>query len=269
METSSKTPLMKVKMPKADELKECINDPNSWFVSRFPEEASQYGVPFLVALRVDQDGLTHVTPAYLNDDFFCALIRVHLQTVYFEPEQCWYYFDPVPDAYCPTSPAKLQLLLSSYLIRCAEDCGPLVDVTNLVVNFRKTEVLEGVVRKAKAMHLCDDQFFMGEKGNRRLTNGRIIEPTDKPSYELFVERNLAPEDKSALTVTDCFHHYYTYCKRNQIPPLTRADFKSLICECLRENFSVGLRKDVPSKTGKQTEGWFGVRFKDEMSAGRN
>jgi hypothetical protein len=262
-------PSLRVHFPRADELKECINDPNSWFVSRFPEEASQYGVPFLVALRVDQDGLTHVTPAYLNDDFFCALIRVHLQTVYFEPEQCWYYFDPVPDAYCPTSPAKLQLLLSNYLIRCAEDCGPLVDVTNLVVNFRKAEVLEGVIRKARAMNQCDDQFFMGEKGNRRLTNGRIIEPTDKPSYELFVERHLKREDCSALTVTETFARYYSFCKKHNIPPLTRADFKSMMIECVREHFDVNFRKDVPARSGKVTQGWFGIGLQEAKATGLN
>ena len=256
-------------MPKAEELKESVNDPNSWFVSRFPEEAKLHGVPFLLALRVDLEGLTHVTPIFLNDDFFASIVCGPNRIVFFEPEQQWYFYDPVPGAYCPTSPAKLQLLLSNYLIRCAEDCGSLVDVTNLVVNFRKAEVLEGVVRKAKAMNLCDNQFFQGEKGMRRMIDGKIVEPTDKPSYELFVERNLAPEDRSALTVTDCFHRYYTYCKQHQIPPLTRSDFKSLITECLREQFSVGLRKDVPSKSGKQTEGWFGIRFKDEMPAGRN
>jgi len=267
METISKD--VKVRMPKADELKRTNNNPNSWFVSRFPEEAKLYGVPFLESLRVDQDGISHITPAYLNDNFFASIICGPNRIVFFEPEEQWWFYDPVPGAFCPTTSAKLQLLLSNYLIRCAEDCGPLVDVTPLVVHFRKAEVLEGVVRKAKAMNLCDDLFFSGEHGNPRLINGRIIEPTDKPSYELFVERNLAPEHASALTVTDCFHRYYTYCKKHQIPPLTRSDFKSLMSECLREYFAIGLRKDVPSKSGKVTEGWFGIRFKEEVMAGLN
>jgi hypothetical protein len=145
----------------------------------------------------------------------------------------------------------------------------LVDVTNLVVNFRKAEVLEGVIRKARAMNQCDDHFFMGEKGNRRLTNGRIIEPTDKPSYELFVERHLKREDCSALTVTETFARYYSFCKKHNIPPLTRADFKSMMIECVREHFDVNFRKDVPARSGKVTQGWFGIGLQEAKATGLN
>ena len=272
MERVSKAPLMmegKLRMPKADGLRESINDPNSWFVFRFPQEARVYGVPFLELRTVDQDGLTHVNPAYLNDDFFAAVIGGNKQTVYFEPEQQFYFYDPVPDAYCPTTSAKLQLLLSNYLIRCAEDCGPLVDVTNLVVHFRKEEVLERVVRKAKVMNLCDDQFFMGEKGARRFVGGRIIKPTDKPSYELFAEKHLKREDCAALTVTETFARYYSFCRKHNIPPLTRADFKSMMIECVREHFDVNFRKDVPSRAGKVTQGWFGIGLRDATATGLN
>src|SRR5205085_2417094 len=131
----------------------------SWFAKMFPEQAALYGVPFLETRWTDQDGLNHFVPAYLNDDFFCSVIGGNRdlghQVVYFEREQQWWFYDPVPGAFCPTSSAKLQLLLSNYLIRCAEDCGPLVDVTDLIVAFRKDEILERVVRKAKSMLQCD------------------------------------------------------------------------------------------------------------------
>ena len=87
METISKETIMRVKMPKAGELTECINDPNSWFVQKFPEEAKLHGVPFLVELRVDQDGLTHITPAFLNDSFFASIVCGPNQIVFFEPEE--------------------------------------------------------------------------------------------------------------------------------------------------------------------------------------
>jgi len=94
-------------------------------------------------------------------------------------------------------------------------------------------------------------------------------PASEPSYQQFVKRSIVREPEAKLTVGDAFHRYYQFCKDNAMKPLTRQDFKHLIAEVLREEFRIGLRHDVPTSTGKQGHGWYGVRLDEAASPGRN
>jgi hypothetical protein len=259
-------------MPSADKLKatEGVTDPNAWFAVRFPEQTEKFGPAFLEARYEDEDGLKRFIPVELNTDFFAAVLggsrSLGHQMVWWEPEATFYFQDYRVDAFCPTSPTKVELLLSNFLIRCSQEMGSLVDIRPLVTTFRKPDVLRSVVEKAKALLAADVTFFQGEQGHRRLVDGRMIDPTAKPSYEIFVEKNLIREDRATLTVTDAFHRYYSFCKAQQMAPLTRQEFKSLIIEVVREQFSLGLRHDVPGTSGKQVEGWIGLNCRLQNQA---
>jgi hypothetical protein len=108
--------------------------------------------------------LKRFIPAYLNEDFSANMLG------------------------CPTTPEKLKLLLSNYLIRCSQECGALVDVTNIMAKFRQDDVLRSIIAKAKAVLEAERLFFEGKDGHRRYVDGRYIEPNGEPSYQLFVKR---------------------------------------------------------------------------------
>ena len=204
---------------------ESANNPNDWFIDRFPEQAEQYGPAFMEGTYTDANGLTRTIPAYLNDDFFAAVLggdrSLGHQVVWYPPEGTWYFFDPQVEAFCPTTEAKLKLLLSNYLIRCSQDCSGLVDIENLVVTFRQDAVLQRIVDKAKALSETDRLFFQGKDGQRRYIDGKYIEPNEEPSYRLFVKKTIVREPQATVSLQDAFHRYYEFCRAHQMPPLTR------------------------------------------------
>lgn len=249
------------------------NDPNQWFADKFPEQVGRYGPAFMEGAWNDTDGLKHFIPAYLNEDFFAAILggdkSLGHQVVWYPPEETFYFFDYRVDAFCPTTEAKLKLLLSNYLVRCSQDCRSLVDITNLVVRFRQDECLQRIVDEAKAVLEADRLFFQGTNGQRRFIDGKYIEPNDEPAYRQFVKRVIVREPEGKITVADAFHRYYEFCRSQGQHPLTRQEFKQLVAEVIREEFNVGLRHDVPTETGKAGHGWFGVRLDAGVAYSRN
>lgn len=247
-------------------------DPNRWFTERFPAQVEQYGPAFMEGTFQDGNGLKRWVPAYMNEDFFAAIIggspELGHQVVYYPQEDTFYFFDYRVDAFCPVSEEKLKLLLSNYLIRCSQECSSLVDITPLVVKFRSEESLKGIIVKAKAVLEADAGFFQGKDAHRRFIDGKTIDPNEEPSYQQFVKKAIVREPQGKVTLADAFHRYYQFCKDNQMKPLTRQEFKQLVAEVIREEFKVGLRHDVPTETGKQGHGWFGVRL-DAECIGRN
>ena len=249
------------------------NDPNGWFADKFPEQAQQYGAAFMEGTWTDADGLKRFIPAYLNEDFFAAILGgdkdLGHQVVWYPPEATFYFFDYRVDAFCPTTAEKLKLLLSNYLVRCSQECGCLVDITNLVVKFRQDDVLQKVVSKAKAVLEADRLFFQGKDGQRRFIDGKYIEPNEEPSYQVFVKKAIVREPEGTVTLQDAFHRYFQFCRDHQMQPLTRQEFKGLVAEVIREEFNLGLRHDIPGENGKQRHGWSGVRLDDAAVFGKN
>ena len=249
------------------------NDPNRWFAEMFPEQAQQYGAAFIEGTWVDADGLKRFIPVSLNEDFFAAALggdkSIGHQVIWFPPENTWYFFDYRVEAFCPTTEEKLKLLLSNYLIRCSQECGSLVDITNLVVKFRQDELLRRIVDKAKAVLEADRLFFRGKDGQRRFIDGKYIEPNEEPSYRVFVKKAIVREPKATVSLQEAFHRYYEFCRDQQVQPLTRQEFKGLVAEVIREEFNLGLRHDVPGENGKHRHGWFGLRLDDAAVFGRN
>jgi len=168
---------------------------------------------------VNPDGLMHFIPAYLNDDFFGCILggdkSLGHQVIYYVQENQWYFYDYAVDAYCPTSEEKLKLLLSNYLIRCAQESGALTEIANLVVNFRQNDVLNKVIKKARAMHEADRTFFQHHK---RMIDGKMIDPSQPPAHETFIKHSIIQAPAGTITLTDCYHKFYRYCKESGVNP---------------------------------------------------
>src|SRR5665213_1592566 len=77
--------------------------PSEWFCQKFPEQAKQFGFPFLEMRETSCDGFSAVTPIAPNLDFFAAMLggdkKLCESVVYFEPEMQFYYFEPVLQLY--------------------------------------------------------------------------------------------------------------------------------------------------------------------------
>ena len=244
---------------------ENVNDPNGWFAAKFPDAAAKYGAAFLESKLQDEDMLVRTTPVVLNEDFFASTLggdrRMGHHVVHYRPENTFYFYDYREDAYCPTTEAKLQLLVSNYLVRCSQEIGSLVDISNLMVEFRKPRILQNIVDKAKALLAADEQFFSKASGNKRNIRGEVIDPNQEPLPKIFVFHALAPLPGAAVTVTDCFQQYRQFCRSKGLSALERADFKNVVAEVIREEFDLKLRRDVPGENGKQQEGWKGLNLR--------
>jgi hypothetical protein len=253
------SPIIRHRLPKPD-----LHDSapfNTWFDQKFPKAVEQFGSGFLEGRYEDVDGYTHYLPAALNDDAWAAALGEKIRMIYFPPEATFYFFDErvaEGGAFCATSQDKVQLLLSNQLMRCAEACPPLVDIENFVVKFRKPESLRSVVDKAKVILATTDSFFSGEKGERRIVRSKVVEPSTEPAHVQFVKKAIIRQPEAKLTLSDAFSRYYQFCENSGEQPLTRAEFKALMVEAIREAFSLGLRHDVRDSSGKANHGWVGI-----------
>lgn len=269
---------LRFRMPRfkaEDETSENINDANIWFAKMFPQSAKLFGPGFLQATYDDIQGLTRFIPAELNIDAFAHALggdkRLVHRVVFYVPEETFYFNDPLIDVFCPTTVEKQKALISNFLIRCSEDCGSLVDIRPLVVEFRKSGILERVIERAKALHAADRSFFEGANGHRRMINGKIVDANAEPSYISFVKKGIIREPEGKLTIGNAFHRYYEFCKRQGEKPLKRQEFKHLVAEVIREEFRVGLRHDIVDDRGKAQHGWRGIdcRLDPIVPAGLN
>lgn len=245
---------------------------NAWFKQKFPEALEQFGPGFMEGRYEDSDGYTHYIPSALNEDAWAAALsgrgELGLRLVYFPPEDTLYFFDPSVaegGAFVPTSVEKVMVLLSNQLMRCAEACPPIVDIENLVVKFRQPAALRSVAEKAKVILATSDTFFSGDKGERRMVKGRVVEANAEPTYVQFVKKAIVRRPEAKLTVSDAFSRYHRFCEDSGETPLTRAEFKALMVDAIREAFSLGLRHDVRDSTGKANHGWVGI----DCRLGRN
>ncbi len=184
---------------------------------------------------IDTDSMPHIVPAEINVDFFAAILggdpRLAHQVVYFAPENSFYLYTYADDAFHPTTEAKLQALVSNYLIRCSQEMGTGVHFENLVTTFRDRKTLEKIVARAKALLMADQAFFTGADGRKRIVKGELVDPQAEPSYRLFVEKALVRCPDAKITVSDAFARYHTFCRQYGMNPLTRAEFKSLVADC--------------------------------------
>lgn len=243
-----------------------LSEPNDWFAERFPVQTLQFGSAFLEVKTSSLEKI-HCLPLYPNEDFFGAILggdkRIGVEVVYLALEDMFYFYDYRIDAFCPVSEAKLKLLLSNFMIRCAQDSVSYVDVRNLVIAFRKDEVLCSIIKKAKAILEVDQRFFSGENGKRRMIDHIYHEPDAEPSYKLFVYERLSLCAGSILTVPDAYARYNDFCKRGSLPVMIQTQFKRLVTELIEEKLNVGIRHDLVGSNGRMQHGWSGIKCLSE------
>ena len=232
-----------------------IDTPNEWFRCRFPRQVKIFGQPFLEEII---DGRVS-RPILLNSDFFCSILggekALGHQVVFVPSENIWYYHDPVVEAFCPTTTAKLQILASNYLIKCAESFSNKATVIPLLDDFRRPSILQGVTYKAKSILDADRTFFEGPQGKARMIDGQRLDPTSEPPHRLFVWEGMARQPGAFLTVTDAFSHYSQFCRSRHLPALRMVEFKNEVSATIQELFNIRLRHDVPGEDGRATHGW--------------
>ncbi len=234
--------------------------PSEWFVRRFPYETERWGCPFL-ELATTRDGYTVMTPAALNDNFFAAILNdrqlLH-SVVYFEPDGQWYFRESRDHLYHPTSEAKLIVLLSWLLLRCAEELGGekanRVDLYQLFVKFREEEVLKGVVKKGRSILAADESFFSADNLHRRIEGPE----QHQQAARQFIATVVKPQAGRMLTVNECFETFNLFCHDRDVEPIERRFFKQMIVEIIKEEFGLGLRSDLKNADGRYLRGWKGL-----------
>jgi hypothetical protein len=235
--------------------------PNNWFNDEFPKAERTYGQAFFGKQKIDANHPVFI-PEGINKDFLACILggsqRFGHQTIFYPPEDLWYFYDPRVDAFTPTSEAKLQIQLSNILVRCADACRTTTETSQITGEFREPKVLKAIVQRARAMHEASRSFFEGKHGKLRVANGRLIDPTKPPSYQQFVQKALAPNPEATLSIQDAFDYFREFCEQNQLSLVSRAEFKERVAESIREEFDLGIRHDVLNAIGKKSHGWRGI-----------
>ena len=237
-------------------------DPREFFAGRFPEQIKKYGSAFF-GNDAFLDGRRIFIPDSVNEDAFAAILggdhRLGHQVVWCSHEETFYFQDHRVDAFFPTTEDKLGILASNYLIKASERCPSVV--AKAVLKLRMPATVRNVVQTAKTMLEADRSFFSGKEGKRRMVDGKLINPVDTPLHEIFIKDAIVPEPAGRITLTDCYHKYYRFCRDQGMPAPTRTEFRSILVDAIRSAFNIGLRHDVPGPNGKQANGWRGIAYR--------
>jgi len=229
---------------------------SEWFSARFPVETEQYGCPFLES-QARIDGYTCVTALEMNNDFMAVLLggdqRLGHHVCYFQPEHQFYFKDS-DGLFKPTTEEKLKTVLSTLLMRCAEELPSTCNRIPLVVDFRQDERLTTVVKKARSILAADSTFFSADSTNRRTTERSTPQTTAKR----FILSAVRPDPNHLLSIQDCFTSFAGYCKNHGVEAVERRYFKKIIAEVIREEFGVALRGDLKDQDGRYLRGWRGL-----------
>lgn len=232
-----------------------VESPSLWFHLRFPLQSARFGNAFLE----EKTEYGQCRPLFCNTDFLGSVLggekALGHQVVFVPAENLFYFWDPILQAFCPTTAAKVQLLASNYLIRCAEAFSNKVTMLPLLDDFRRAPVLQGIVNKAKVILSADTSFFSGLQGKVRCIDGHLVKPASEPPHRLFLCEVMARQPGAFLTVTDAFRHYSQFCRTNHLPTLRMVDFKNEVSATIHEAFNLRPRHDIPGEDGKATHGW--------------
>ena len=242
---------------------------NQWFARRFPTEAYRYGPAFFSeSLTKDPFQQTKFRSALLNEDFFAAILAgeqgLGHRIVYEEDAGFWFH-DPRGDLYRLASVLKMELLLSNYLVKCAEAVGAEVDQATLVADYRESHLIKRIVEKSKAVLEVDSEFFASKHGNSRILNGRVRAPSLFKAPEKFVLSAFQPEEGSSVMVTEAYQEFLCYCQLGNLQNVEFKEFKRIARELILERYQLGFRHDLRTAEGRQTHGWKHIRLLPESA----
>lgn len=211
--------------PSNSEREPRLRTPNGWFASRFQEEDIAFGSAFFEEFATSLQGSELIRPTVINEDFFAAMLggetRLGHKMVYLPADGFWFK-DPKVDAFCPTSDKKVEVLLSNYIVRCAEVMGGNVDTMFLIKEHRRPSVLASIVNRAKTVLEANPSFFEGDNAPRRSSNGRVFLPSNASSPEDFIHKAFAPKADGIVSVSEAYQKFLGYCEMEN---LTRVEFR--------------------------------------------
>ena len=149
----------------------------------------------------------------------------------------------------------MEILLSNYLVKCAESMGRNVDSKPLVKDHRRPQVLAGIVNRARTVLEADPRFFEGADAPRRHLHGRILQPTISSSPEDFIHSAFVPKEGAVVIVSEAYQKFLGYCQMENLTQIQFTEFKRVAKDLVMEKFQLGLRHDIRNSEGRQTHGW--------------
>ena len=242
---------------------------NQWFALRFPEEVYRYGPAFFSeAHSKDPFEQTKFKSALLNEDFFAAMLAGEQglgHRIVYEAETGFWFHDVRVDLFRLASSVKMELLLSNYLVKCAEALGSGADQALLVTHYRESHLIKRIVEKSKAVLEVDSEFFAAKHGNSRILNGRVVASSLLKAPEEFILSAFQPEEGSSVLVNEAYQEFLCYCQLGNLKSVEFKEFKQIARELILERFQLGYRHDLRTAEGRQSHGWKHIRLLPESA----
>jgi hypothetical protein len=241
-----------------------VKTPSQWFSKRWPQQAEEFGTPFLEAVYLDNDLEKHVNPISMNEIFFASILagdeNMGHKVVFYTPDKEFYFKDPREGGiFKATTEPKLKTVLSLYLLKCAEELEDSTPKFNLFVRFRKDDELQAVINKARSLLAVDKSFFGADSPNIRTGGREEGLKVAKAFINLAVELN----PQKSLTVTDSYTAFREFCVKNGLLLVERRHFQDLVGEIITEQYGLGLRNDILNASGRHQRGWRGIGMRDD------
>ena len=235
-----------------------LRTPSGWFSAMFPDQTLSFGTAFFEETARGISGSMVIRPSVINEDFFAAMLggerRLGHKVVYLPGDGFWFK-DPRVDAFCATTDKKVEVLLSNYLIKCAENMRGNVDASLLIKDHRRAEVLSAIIKRARTVLEADPRFFEGVDAPRRFLHGRTVQPALSASPEDFIQRAFVPLQGASVVVSEAYQGFLRHCQMENLLRVQFTEFKRAAKDLVMEKFQLGLRHDIRTPEGRQTHGW--------------
>jgi hypothetical protein len=247
------------KFSQFDHLPQEPKTPNEWFVQRYPDSYENHGSPFLELVEPLDQFSVQVLPITINHDFFAAVLGgskdLGHHTIYFEPEMQWYFKDS-DRIYKTTTPEKLQNQYRALMMKCAQEMPAQVHKLNLVHEFRSDKTAKAVVQRAKSILATDQSYFSATSPHQRIRGPELYERLMRVLCETMLEKS----EGACLTVTQAYQAFCKLSQQRSLSQIKRSMFREIMRDLVRDEFGLGLRRDVPDAQNKQQEAWRGLKL---------
>jgi hypothetical protein len=235
------------------------NTPNEWFVQRYPDAYENHGSPFLELVEPLDQFTVQVLPITINHDFFASALGgrrdLGQHVIYFEPELAWYFRDS-DGIFKSTSAEKLMNVYRALMMKCAQDMPANVHKLNLVHEWRSDRTAKAIIQRARSILAADHSFFSPTSKYQRIRGPELFERLIRVLCETMLEKR----EGACLTVTQAYQAFCKLSEQRQLGQLKRSHFKELMRDLVRNEFGLGLRRDVPDAENKQQEAWKGLKL---------
>lgn len=236
---------------------------SQWFIRHFPDQAKQWGAPFLETNKTSIDGFTLSSPIAPNLDFMAACLggdqRLGHSVIYWPGECQFYYYEPFEKLYYPTQDSKLGDLMRGYFSRCALEMQRDVNVYHLFTTFRTDQVIKPIIERAKSILRASEDFFSATSPYTRVRGVELHERLAR----VFVEKMLVAKTDELMLVAPAFDKFAQLIKERDLFPIKRSQFQELIAPLIREKFNSGLRNDLVVE-GRYQRGWKDICLNAEV-----